>query len=79
VMPVLFEPFRSRANEKQARSGGLGLGLFISQQIALSHAGTIDVLSSETEGTRLRVRLPRSSHRSGPTFGAFGSAGDSPL
>jgi PAS domain S-box-containing protein len=75
VMPVLFEPFRSRANEKQARSGGLGLGLFISQQIALAHAGTIDVLSSETEGTRLRVRLPRSSHRSEP---AFESAGDCP-
>jgi len=75
VMPVLFEPFRSGANEKQARSGGLGLGLFISQQIAISHAGTIDVTSSESEGTRLRVRLPRTPPRSEP---AFVSAGDTP-
>ena len=75
VMPVLFEPFRSGANEKQARSGGLGLGLFISQQIAISHAGTIEVFSSESEGTRLRVRLPRTPPCSEP---AFGSAGDYP-
>lgn len=73
VMPVLFEPFRSGANEKQARSNGLGLGLFISQQIAIAHAGTIEVVSSETDGTRLSVRLPRTTRRAEP---AFGSAGD---
>jgi signal transduction histidine kinase len=73
VIPVLFEPFRSGSNEKQARSNGLGLGLFISQQIAISHAGTIEVISSEADGTRLCVRLPRNPPRSEL---AFGSAGD---
>jgi PAS domain S-box-containing protein len=75
IMPVLFEPFRSGANEKQARSNGLGLGLFISQQIAISHAGSIEVVSSETDGTQMSVRLPRNTRGAEP---AFGSAGDYP-
>jgi signal transduction histidine kinase len=60
VLPVLFDPFRSN-NHKQERSSGLGLGLFISQQIALAHAGSIDVRSSEQDGTRFTVRLPRNN------------------
>ena len=60
VLPVLFDPFRS-TNRKQERSSGLGLGLFISQQIVLAHAGTIDVTSSEQHGTRFVVRLPRNT------------------
>jgi two-component system sensor histidine kinase/response regulator len=68
IMPVLFEPFRCGANEKQERSNGLGLGLFISQQIVLAHSGTIDVSSSEATGTRLVVRLPRNLRRLDPPF-----------
>ena len=58
VLPVLFDPFRG-SNHKHGRSSGLGLGLFISQQIVLAHAGTIEVTSSEEQGTRFVVRLPR--------------------
>ena len=38
---------------------GLGLGLFIAQQIVRSHGGSIAVTSSESDGTTFRVRLPR--------------------
>ncbi len=59
LLPVLFDPFRSGTPEKQERSNGLGLGLFISQQIAFAHSGTIHATSSEEDGTHLIVRLPR--------------------
>jgi signal transduction histidine kinase len=38
----------------------LGLGLFVAREIALAHAGTIEVSSHDTEGTIFTVRLPRS-------------------
>ena len=60
MLPLVFEPFRSTANRKHERSSGLGLGLYISQQVAEAHSGTIGVVSSESEGTRFTVRLPRS-------------------
>ena len=37
----------------------LGLGLYISKEIADAHGGTIDVTSSELEGTAFRVVLPK--------------------
>jgi two-component system sensor histidine kinase/response regulator len=59
LVPTLFDPFRGRARH-DGRSGGLGLGLFISQQIAIAHGGRIDVESSEANGTVFTVALPRS-------------------
>jgi PAS domain S-box-containing protein len=58
VLPELFDPFAS-ARRKLGRRTGLGLGLFITQQIAVGHGGTIAVDSSPEHGTRLRVVLPR--------------------
>jgi len=56
LLPVLFDPFRQGDRRS---SGGLGLGLYIAQQIARGHGGDVDVMSSEEEGTRFSVRLPR--------------------
>jgi PAS domain S-box-containing protein len=53
----LFDPFRAR-NEGR-RSDGLGLGLYIVQQIALAHSGRVDVSSTQEQGTVFRVQLPR--------------------
>jgi signal transduction histidine kinase len=56
VLPALFDPFRPG---QRLRSEGLGLGLYISRQIALGHGGDIEVTSSEEDGTRFSVKLPR--------------------
>ncbi|HVU50338.1 MAG TPA: MEDS domain-containing protein [Polyangia bacterium] len=57
VLPVLFEPFRGTARYQRTR--GLGLGLFITQQIIAAHGGTIDVASEAATGTTFRLLLPR--------------------
>jgi signal transduction histidine kinase len=59
LLPVIFEPFRTSANRKSERSSGLGLGLYISQQVALAHEGSIDVASDAEHGTCFTIRLPR--------------------
>ena len=61
LLPRMFEPFKTQEDRKHERSSGLGLGLYISEQIVLAHGGTIEVTSSPTEGTRFSVRLPRST------------------
>ena len=54
----VFEPM-SGSDTRRARSQGLGLGLFISEQIARAHGGTVAVESSEELGTTFIVLLPR--------------------
>jgi PAS domain S-box-containing protein len=56
LLPDLFSPFRGA---RERRSDGLGLGLFISRKLIVSHGGTIEVASAETTGTTFRIRLPR--------------------
>ena len=58
LLPTLFEPM-SGGHFRGKNSGGLGLGLYISQQIIRSHGGPIVVRSSESEGTSFLVSLPR--------------------
>ncbi len=55
VLPHIFEP--GRIGDVQA--GGLGLGLFIVQQIVLAHSGSIEARSSAAEGTTFTAVLPR--------------------
>jgi PAS domain S-box-containing protein len=58
VLPFIFDPFRGGlASTRGAK--GLGLGLYIVQQIVKGHGGTIDVESSPFTGTRFCVSLPR--------------------
>ncbi len=61
VLPHVFEPGRRGGNG--AQSGGLGLGLFIVQQIVLAHGGSIEVRSTEEEGTTFEVSLPRKARQ----------------
>lgn len=58
----LFNPFRERVHQP-GRHQGLGLGLYIAQQIVLAHGGTIEVQSGNAR-TTFRVQLPRISHSS---------------
>jgi signal transduction histidine kinase/CheY-like chemotaxis protein len=61
LLSSVFEPLRPGADRHQKRGGssGLGLGLYITQQIVLAHGGMIRVVSTEAVGTRLIVELPR--------------------
>jgi two-component system sensor histidine kinase/response regulator len=54
VREHLFDPFRRGTRARDS----LGLGLYIVRQIVLAHAGSIDVASTESDGTTFRVRLP---------------------
>ncbi len=58
IMPRLFEPFQSGVGQRK-RAEGLGLGLYIVQQIVVSHGGEVVVSSTPEEGTTFEIRLPR--------------------
>jgi two-component system, sensor histidine kinase and response regulator len=55
-MDSLFDPFRRGDN---ARHDGLGLGLYIVDQIVRAHGGATRVESSEQTGTTFTMVLPR--------------------
>jgi signal transduction histidine kinase/integral membrane sensor domain MASE1 len=52
----IFERFKRAVSSR--RYGGLGLGLFLTRQIAESHGGTIHVESPPGEGSTFVLRLP---------------------
>jgi signal transduction histidine kinase len=57
----IFNPMMRHSRFASAERGpraGLGLGLFIAQEIVTAHGGTIKVTSSEENGTTFHVRLP---------------------
>lgn len=64
LLPTIFDAFASgeerRPSERfPARSGGLGLGLFIVHEFVRAHGGRVDVESAEGTGTRFTVSLPQ--------------------
>jgi signal transduction histidine kinase/FixJ family two-component response regulator len=61
LVPYLFDPFRRARHTKAAAAQGLGLGLFICQQIVAAHGGKTLVESSEARGTLFTVTLPKKS------------------
>ena len=52
----IFQQFERVCSQQSV--AGLGLGLYISEQIVLAHGGRISVHSSEGEGATFRVSLP---------------------
>lgn len=57
----LFAPMRQRPtteDQRKAGSSGLGLGLYITKEIAVAHGGTVEV-TSDAGQTTFRVRVPR--------------------
>ncbi|HTE40788.1 MAG TPA: hybrid sensor histidine kinase/response regulator [Steroidobacteraceae bacterium] len=59
VLPHIFDPFRS-GQSPSARSEGLGLGLYIVQQLVHAHEGTVAAESADGR-TAFIVTVPRSA------------------
>ncbi|WP_095192083.1 sensor histidine kinase KdpD [Pseudomonas sp. Irchel 3A7] len=57
---TIFDPLVRSADEELGHpSTSLGLGLFIVKEVVDAHGGTVEVSSSETDGTLFTVMLPR--------------------
>jgi len=63
VIPHIFEPFRAGQRER-GHSEGLGLGLYIVQQIVQAHGGKVAVRSGDSNQTAFTVTVPRGRLRS---------------
>jgi signal transduction histidine kinase len=64
VLPSIFAPYRS--GRPQHESGGLGLGLYITREIAQMHGGDVKVRSTPELGTVFDVTLPRQPRATRP-------------
>ncbi|MFL5351539.1 ATP-binding protein [Archangium sp.] len=59
-MPHIFDPFvRGRDGARSGGRSGLGLGLYITHEIVKAHGGSLQVRSTEAEGTCFWLNLPR--------------------
>ncbi|BBU32569.1 sensor histidine kinase (plasmid) [Burkholderia sp. THE68] len=57
ALSKVFQPYW-RPSGKTTNQEGLGLGLYICQQVVRAHSGTICAYSSKENGTRFTVRIP---------------------
>ena len=58
---TIFDPLKRlvAGDDGAPTAGNLGLGLYITKEVVVAHGGTIEVTSSEAEGTVFTARLPR--------------------
>lgn len=64
VMRALFVPgksfaIKSKSERRTSQTKNLGLGLYITNEIVRAHGGDISVVSTEEDGTTIKVVLPR--------------------
>jgi two-component system sensor histidine kinase/response regulator len=65
LLPNIFDPFKS-ALEKRTGSSGLGLGLYIVQQIVQTHGGSIRIEAKGADAVLVTVNIPR--HAGSPSL-----------
>jgi signal transduction histidine kinase len=58
-LEAIFEPFVQLKERLSDRETGIGLGLAISRDLARAMKGDLAVKSTEGQGTRLTLTLPR--------------------
>jgi signal transduction histidine kinase len=61
ALPTVFDAFKQESEGLTREYEGAGLGLSIVQKLVEALGGRIDVDSAKGEGTRVTVRLPRTS------------------
>jgi signal transduction histidine kinase len=65
ALQVIFNPLvrlpGAASGPDEGRSTSLGLGLFIARTIVAGHGGTLEVESSDRDGTVFTARLPRAA------------------
>ena len=55
----LFNPFRrGERDSRTSKTAGLGLGLYISNEIVRAHGGELTIHSNDADGTTFRITLP---------------------
>lgn len=71
LLPRIFEPLRRGRRRANRSDRSIGLGLYIVRELVLAHGGTVEVSSTEAEGTTFTVSLPRipPTHSDTPTGG----------
>jgi len=61
LLPILFDRFvqgKAGFRADEGRSASLGLGLYIAKEIIVAHGGTLNVHSTDDEGTTFTAVLP---------------------
>ena len=58
ALPHLFERFYRADNVDEQHISGVGIGLYVVNEIVTLHAGTVTVESTEGQGSTFRVFLP---------------------
>lgn len=76
IFESLIRSTGEATDASQMQSSNLGLGLYITQQIVVAHGGTMDVRSSEAEGTTFTARFPRVNANRNGTPGKGKNGGD---
>ncbi|HYH96615.1 sensor histidine kinase [Hyalangium sp.] len=59
LLPRIFEPLRRGKRRANRSDRSIGLGLYIVRELVLAHGGTVEVSSTEAEGTTFTLLLPR--------------------
>jgi PAS domain S-box-containing protein len=65
--PQLFQRFYRASNAHSEHLSGMGIGLFVVKEIVGLHGGTVEVSSTEGEGSTFTVTMPLSTHLVAPT------------
>lgn len=60
-IPHITEKFYRADHARNSKKGGMGLGLFIVQEIVRLHNGNFCIESKEQQGTKMYIRLPMNS------------------
>ena len=61
ALPHICERFYRADKARSRQSGGVGLGLSIVKSICSAQGGELSIFSSEGEGTRVRIEMPRAN------------------